>query len=178
MNTNFLSKFLRFVSDVILSAESAMVDLLSATVVYTVPLVSAYLTYAHCISIVQLPPGVSFAAAFSVEVLGIAAVSTSVKFWKHNKRYTDAKNKAPFWLAVFSYVFYLVVTLAINVILEIVAGVRSPWIIVTIGLLSLLSVPSGVLISIRSLHTDMLEEKDEAKRERMEARKQGGTFHA
>jgi hypothetical protein len=178
MNTNFLSKFLRFVSDVILSAESAMVDLLSATVVYTVPLVSAYLTYSHCITIVGLPPSVSFAAAFSVEVLGIAAVSTSVKFWKHNKRYADARNKAPFWLAVFSYVFYLVVTLAINVILEIVAGVRSPWIIVTIGLLSLLSVPSGVLISIRSLHTDMLEERDEVKRERAEARKQGGTFHA
>jgi hypothetical protein len=68
------------------------------------------------------------------------------------------------------YIFYIVVTITLNVVLEIVDGSRGGWIIFSIGLFTLLSIPSGVLISIRSLYTEMLEERDDRKEERKAAK--------
>ena len=166
MNKNFLGMFFRSISEVVNGAEAAFVDLLSAIVPYCVPIIPAYLTYFHTKTLMDFPSWVAATAAFVVEVLGISAVSTSIRFYRHNLKYKNAQNKAPFWLAIGTYIFYLVIVLAVNVILEIMAGTRSGWVIVSIALFSLLSVPSGVLISIRSQYTEMLEERAEARTKR------------
>jgi uncharacterized membrane protein YidH (DUF202 family) len=160
-HTNFLGQIFKTISDIVNGAEKSFLDLLSALVPYFVPVIPAYLTYYHTIEQMNFPPRVALTAAFVVEVLGITAVSTAIRFYRHNQRYKDAKNKAPFWLAIGTYVFYLVVVMMVNVILEIVAGTRSNAVITAIALFSLLSVPSGVLISIRTQFSEMLEERQE-----------------
>lgn len=75
-------------------------------------------------------------------------------------------------LAVFTYLFYIVITLSVNVILEVYADVRSPAVIWAIALFSLLSIPSGVLISIRAQFGEMLEDKREKAEQRRQNRAQ------
>jgi hypothetical protein len=50
--------------------------------------------------------------------------------------------------------------LTVNVILEKVAGTRNTLVIFCIGLFSMLSIPSGVLIAIRSQYREMLEDRN------------------
>lgn len=158
-NTNFLARLFGAISNTINGMEKSFLDLLSAIVPYFVPIIPAYLTYYHTRDQMDFPNNVAYTAAFVVEVLGITSVSTAIRFYRHNLRYKDVKNRAPFWLAVATYAFYLAIVLLVNVILEIVAGKRDGWVILSIGLFSLLSVPSGVLISIRTQFAEMLEER-------------------
>ena len=154
-----LGKLFDKISGIINSMERAFIDLLSALVPYAVPIIPAYLTYYHTLDAMNFPEWVAKTTAFVVEVLGIASVSTAIRFYENNKRYKDKSRHAPFWLALFTYVFYLTVVLVVNVLLEVDAAQRRPVIIWAIALFSLLSVPSGVLISIRSQFTEMLENK-------------------
>ena len=170
-NNNFLGDIFQAIADILNGAEKSFLDLLSVLVPYCVPVIPAYLTYFHTRDMMLFPDWVAKTAAFVVEVLGIASVSTAIRFYRNNKRYKDAKEKAPFALAISVYIFYLVIVLSVNVILEIVAGTRGGWIILSIGLFSLLSVPSGVLISIRSLYTEMLQDREERHAERREDRR-------
>lgn len=170
-NNNFLGDFFQTVADVLNGAEKSLLDLLSIIVPYAVPIIPAYLTYYHTRDQMGFPDWVAKTAAFVVEVLGITAVSTAIRFWRNNTIYKSEKEKAPFWLAVGVYVFYIVIVLSVNVILEIVSQTRSGWVIFSIGLFSLLSFPSGVLISIRAQYTEMLEDRNERKQERQQARR-------
>ncbi len=163
---NALDAFFQQIADILNGAERSFLDLLSVIVPYFVPIIPAYLTYFHTIQQMNFPPWVAWTASFVVEVLGITAVSTAIRFYKNNQLYKLEKERAPFWLAIGVYAFYLVIVLSVNVILEIVTGSRSGWIIFSIGLFSLLSVPSGVLISIRSQYSEMLEERTIRKQER------------
>lgn len=158
-NTNWLGDLFEAISSVLNGAEKSFLDLLSVLVPYFVPVIPAYLTYFHTKDQMDFPNWVAVTAAFVVEVLGITAVSTAIRFWRNNLKYTSEQNRAPFWLAVVVYIFYLVVVLAVNVLLEVEAAKRTPVIILAIALFSLLSVPSGVLISIRSQYTEMLEDR-------------------
>lgn len=155
---NILDKFFRMVTDVLNGAEKSFLDFLSVLVPYFVPVIPAYLTYFHTWKMMDFPTWVAFTASFVVEVLGITSVSTAIRFWRHNQRYKDKNNKAPFILAVVVYAFYIIIVVSVNVILEIVSDTRGGWIIFSIGLFTLLSVPSGVLISIRTQYAEMLEE--------------------
>jgi hypothetical protein len=101
-------------------------------------------------------PWIAMTAAFVVETLGMASISTAVRFWYHNQRYKKSTNKAPFGLAIGVYLFYLLVVMTVNVLLEIEAGLRSPTVIWTIGLFTSLSVPSGLLIAIRAQYSELL----------------------
>src|SRR5688572_8508084 len=170
-NNNFLGDIFQAIADILNGAERSFLDLLSVIVPYAVPVIPAYLTYYHTRDEMTFPHWVAITAAFVVEVLGITAVSTAIRFWKNNQLYKSEKERAPFWLAVGVYVFYIVIVLSVNVILEIVSGVRSGWVIFSIGLFSLLSFPSGVLISIRAQYTEMLEDRQERKAERQNERR-------
>jgi hypothetical protein len=156
--TDFLGKVFKSISDVVNGAEKSLLDLLSALVPYFVPVIPAYLTYYHTYEQMKFPAQVAWTAAFVVEVLGMTAVSTAIRFWRHNLKYTSVEKRAPFGLAIAVYVFYIVIVLSVNVVLEMVSGTRGGWVIFSIALFSLLSVPSGVLISIRAQYTEALEE--------------------
>lgn len=167
MNTNILEKFFRWISDTINGGERAVLDALSAIVPYTTASIPAYMTYWHTVTYMEFPNTIAWLAAFTVEVLGVTAVSTAIRFWQWNTNHSNRAERAPFNLAVGTYAFYIVITLSVNVLLEVYAAVRSPAVIWAIGLFSLLSIPSGVLISIRAQHGEMLEDK----REKAEQRK-------
>ena len=198
-NTNFLADGFEFISEVINSAERSFLDLLSALVPYAVPIIPAYLTFDHVHHMMGFEIWVAWTAAFVTEVLGITSVSTAIRFYRHNaiyaaaaqasqpaaqdgkktkvkvnaavvKKNKAAKNKAPFGLAIFTYVFYLVIVLSVNVLLLIESQSKTGAVIWAIGLFSLLSVPSGILISIRSQFGEMLEEKKEQQEARRAAR--------
>src|ERR1700690_2020272 len=171
MKKNLLARFFEFLSETIMGAERAILDFLSALVPYAVPIIPAYLTYYHTIQMMNFPVWVAWTTAFVVEVLGLASVATAVRFYQHNRnveldkekykldknKARLEKNKAPFWIAALGYLFYIAVVLAVNVKLEIVANPRSMGVITATGLFSLLSFPSGVLISIRAQFGEMLE---------------------
>src|SRR6266508_3566336 len=121
-NSNFLGNIFQAIADILNGAERSFLDLLSVIVPYAVPIIPAYLTYYHTRDEMAFPDWVAKTAAFVVEVLGITAVSTAIRFWRNNTMYKSEKEKAPFWLAVGVYVFYIVIVLSVNVILEIVSG--------------------------------------------------------
>lgn len=170
-NNNFLGNFFQAIADVLNGAERSFLDLLSVLAPYFVPLPAAYLTFYHSVAMLDFPEWLGWTNAFVIESLGLASVATAIRFYRNNKAYKSDKERAPFALAVFVYVFYLTITISLNVVLEIVAGTRGGWIIFSIALFTLLSVPSGILISIRSLYTEMLQERDERKAERQETRR-------
>ena len=171
-SNNKLSNIFETISETINGAEKSFLDLLSALVPWAVPVIPAYLTVYHTQNEMGFPSWVAFTAGFVTEVLGIASVATAIKFYRHNLKYKDNKNHAPFLLAIGTYVFYLVIILTVNVLLEFVAGSRSTAVIIAIGLFSLLSLPSAVLISIRAQHTEILGEVEERKEERKAGRVQ------
>lgn len=169
-NSNFLGDVFQSIADILNGAERSFLDLLSVAVPYAVPIIPAYLTFKHTMGEMDFPEWVAWTAAFVTEVLGITAVSTAIRFWRNNQQYQSTKEQAPFKLAIAVYAFYIVIVLSVNVILEIVSGARSGWVIFAIGLFSLLSLPSGVLISIRAQYTEMLEDRTERKQERQAER--------
>ena len=129
MANNRVANFFRNATDTMNGAETAFLDFWSMIVPYLVPVIPSYLTYYHTLDMMGFPQWVAATASIVVEVLGITAVSTAIRFFRHNQRYKDAKNKAPFWLAVGVYAFYLIIVLTVNVVLEIIAGDRNGWVI-------------------------------------------------
>lgn len=139
------------------NVERSLIDILSAFVPYAVPIIPAYLTYYHTKNIMDFPAWVAATAAFVVETLGMASVSTAIKFWRNNTLYKSEQNQAPFKLAATVYAFYIVIVLVVNVVLESIAGTRNGWVIFAIALFSMLSFPSGVLIAIRAQFREILD---------------------
>lgn len=172
MQINILEKLFRWISDTINGGERAILDALSAIVPYSTASIPAYLTYTHTLHQMNFPPNIARLSAFTVEVLGVTAVSTAIRFWQWNTNHNNKAEHAPFWLAVGTYAFYIVLTLSVNVILEVYAKERNPAVIWAIALFSLLSIPSGVLISIRAQFGEMLEDKREKAEQRKQERQQ------
>ena len=170
MKPNPLERFFRWLSDTINGAERAILDALSAIVPYTTASIPAYLTYTHTRDYMNFRDEIALMSAFTVEVLGVTAVSTAIRFWQWNNNHNNKAERAPFVLAVGTYAFYIVITLSVNVLLEVYAQDRAPAVIWAIGLFSLLSIPSGVLISIRAQFGEMLEDKREKAEQRRQER--------
>ncbi len=163
-------KIFEWLAKVLNGMERGIIDFISAFVPYAVPVIPAYLTFYHTQEMMGFPVWVAWTAAFVVEALGLASIATVVRFYLHNKRYTSEQNKAPFWIAFGVYVAYIVIVIVVNVILEVVADTRGGWIITAIALFSLLSFPSGVLISIRTQYREMLDDKQEKKIQAQQAK--------
>lgn len=148
-------------TELVNGAEGAWLNFAAAIIPYGVSLIPASLTYQHVISELSFTPLMALDAGVVIELFGVVAMQTLIRFWQNNKKYTSEKseNRAPLGLAVFAYAFYLAIVLIVNVVLEIMAGSRSFWGIVAIGLFSLLGIPSGILIAIRSQHREIIENR-------------------
>lgn len=159
------SEMLRRVTDLVNGAESAWMNLAASLIPYGVSLIPAYLTYQHVYNELDFDWWIAVDAGVVVELFGVVAMQTIIRFWQNNKKYTSEKSemRAPLKAAVFAYGFYLVITLTVNVVLEIVAGERTFWPIVAIALFSLLGVPSGILVAIRTTHREILDQRLQAK---------------
>ena len=175
-NKNFVVRMFEWLSASINGGERAIIDLASAVVPYLVPIIPAYLMYDHAVRHMGFEDWIAITAGIVVELLGLASVSTAVRFFLYNRRFKkDAKNenpnKAPFKQAMIIYASYVVIVLIVNVILEWQNSTRSGWTITAIAAFSLLSFPSGWLVALRTGFAEMLEEKESARANQ----NQGGT---
>lgn len=160
-----MNKFFDLITGLLNGFEDSAINTVSAIVPWFVPIIPAYLTYWHSSNDLGFPGWVGWTAACVVEFLGLASMRTSVSFYEHNRRYSAEVKKAPFWITVLTYLFYLAVVLTVNVLLDLQNGVQWQRVL-AIGLFSMLSVPSAVLISVRAQHTELLRELAQNKAKR------------
>lgn len=168
MKKNIVVRIFEWMSQTINGGEKAIIDFVSAIVPYLVPIIPASLMYDHALNDMGFAPWIAKTAGIVVELLGLASVSTAVKFFLYNKRFKkDAKNenpnKAPFKQAMAIYASYVIIVLVVNVILEWQNQTRTGWTIFAIAAFSLLSFPSGWLVALRTGFAEMLEEKNAAR---------------
>jgi hypothetical protein len=157
---NIFDKMIRFLD----RTEVSFVTLLAKIIPLLVPIIPAYVGYSHVTDTTTglgFDPWAGWVYGAVIEGLGYAAIYKAVQFWEHNRKYTADKNQAPLTMAVIIYVVYLVVTLIVNVVLDYKAGVV-PYKVVALGLISLLSVPAGLLMSISAIHTERTTERERA----------------
>lgn len=153
---NIFEKFSKIIND----GEDSVINLLCVVAPWLVPVIPAFLTYWHTVNDLGFPEGIAWTSAIVVEVLGLASMRTSISFFEHNKRYVKGTNKAPFAVTISTYFFYLLIILTVNILLDVTNGVK--WVnVIAIGLFSLLSVPAGVLISVRTQHSELIKELNE-----------------
>lgn len=159
------------------STEGSLVNLLSAIAPWLAPLAPAAMSWRHMIDSLAFDQFIAGAIAVVVEVMGLASVSTIIAFWSHNRNYKDDRLKAPVWIAVFTFVFYLGVILIMNVALDAanlaaLVPYREGVVIFAKALLTLLSIPAAVLLAIRSQHHDLLTDMETRRQQAREARRQ------
>jgi putative Mn2+ efflux pump MntP len=157
---NIFDKIIRFLDH----TEVSFVTLLAKVIPLLVPIIPAYVGYSHVTNTATglgFDPWAGWVYGAVIEGLGYAAIYKAVQFWEHNRKYTTEKNQAPLAMAVIIYVVYLVVTLIVNVVLDYKAGVVV-YKVVALGLISLLSVPAGLLMSISAIHTERTNERERA----------------
>ena len=143
----------------IVTAASKIVPILT-------PMIPGYVGYIHITDMMGFDPFFGWVYAGVVEGLGYAAIYKGVQFWEHNKKYAKGSpNRAPLGTTIVVYLLYLAVTLAVNVLLSWVDGLV--WYkLVTLALISILSIPAGLLMSVSAIHTERENERTQANAER------------
>lgn len=157
---NFFERANRAIRD----NETLVVNLFSAIAPWGAPLIPASMTFDNMVNKLGYHPAVALVGAGVVELLGLSTVSTSIGFWLNNRRRQAEYKRAPFEVAIGSFVFYLVVILMVNVILDAahILAATYPWIEDWTGvfakmLLSLLSVPAAIIMAVRTNYKNMLD---------------------
>ena len=147
-------------------SEVSGVTFLTKILPILVPIIPAWQTKGHVVSILGYDPWMGWVAAIVVEFFGYGAMYKMIQF---------AFKRAGFWMVAFTvviYLMYLAIILVFNVIPEIELG-KPDYIIWMNALFSLLSVPAGALTAISALHTERTnaereqEEREKAERERL-----------
>jgi DNA-binding transcriptional ArsR family regulator len=135
-------------------AEGSLVNLLSALAPWGAPLVPATMVYYNLIERLRFRPWIALVSASVAEILGLATVSTAMVFWQSNRKERAGYKKMPVWVTAACFGWYLAVIITVNVLLE------APWQpeqlirieLIARALLSTLTIPAAVTISIRAVH--------------------------
>lgn len=170
-----LPEFFEAVNTSVRESESTLVSILAAIGPWAAPLAPAVMSYQHMVQSLLFPWWVALSIAFVIEIQGLTSVSTYLSFWAHNRRYKDEKKKTPTGVVVVAFMFYLAVVLAINVLLDASQVPGFPlgyeWVVVIVrALLTLLSIPAALILAVRALHKDILDEMKETKKQNRENR--------
>lgn len=151
--------------DGIKEIEATVIDVVSAVIPWLAPLIPAYIAYQNMSSVLGFAPWLARIGALVVEALGLAAVHTAIQFWDFNRTRRQKDAAAPVKIAAAVGLFYLVLVLMVNIILDSAPVAEK----VAKALLSLISVPAGVTLAIRAQHSNqILEIKIERERLREE----------
>lgn len=149
--------------------EGSLVNLLSTLTPWLAPLIPAYMTYTHVNNYLDFPHWVALIAGITVEFLGLTTVSTTLAFWSHNQKYKTDVRRVPVIIPLLTFVFYLLVVISINVLLDVYGGQA---VIAVRVLLTLLSVPAAVIIATRRQHGEIIDEIRVQKDKRAIARRE------
>lgn len=155
--------------------EQIRIELISAYAPYLVPLIPAILSYFDMTSYLTLGTAIpifmrhifGLITGFIIEFLGIASGNTYSVFLVHNRNPKTGKTqRAPVLPVIIAYAFYIILVLVLNVLLPLEYISRDQ--LITRTALSLMSVPANILITTRSIHAQILLQKEEARLERKE----------
>ncbi len=142
--------------------ESLLVDAIAATAPWLAPVVPAYMVYGAMKAELGFDQWVAVAGALVVEFLGLSAITTTFQFWDWNDSKNQKDPRAPLAVAIGAALFYLIVVLTVNVILDQATAAHK----VAKALLSSLSVIAGIVLAIRSQHARRLAAREQEKAER------------
>lgn len=149
---NFFDRLITWMDRVELSG----ITLATKIVIVLVPYPVANQTRLHAIIHLGYTDTQAWILAAIVEIFGYAAMYKALQFAEYNRKYTDAKRKAPLFWAVIIYIFYLAVVIVFNVIPEIEMG-KPAYIIWMNLLVAMMSVPAGALAGVSAIHTERKE---------------------
>lgn len=145
-------------------SEVSWVTLLTKILPILVPIIPAFQTKFHVVTVLGYDEWMGWAAAIVVEFFGYGAMYKMIQF---------AFKRAGFWTITFTvviYAMYLAIIVVFNVIPE-VEQQKPDYIIWMNALFALLSVPAGALTAISAVHTEREEhEREEKERLRIERR--------
>lgn len=129
------------------------------------PLSGMQITIQNMLGPLNYWPPVAYLTGVAIEILGVATLSTALDFYQHNKRYADDKNKMPLIVPGLAFGFYIVLIMAIVILLEIpLEGSQKVASLITVkAMLTLLSIPAGLIIAVRKLHKDTLQKLSKKK---------------
>lgn len=171
----FLKSFFDWIRDVIQTADLSIVLLILVVLPLLVPAVPAWVTMKNLEEQMRFDHSIAVLGGITIELLGYAGALLSLKAITDWMKEKDLRNKKPLlWTAIINllaYVFYLVAVVSINVILDNAAGKPTEYVLV-IGLLCLLSVPSGMLSATRIISREEkaeIDEKEVQEKERIES---------
>jgi hypothetical protein len=168
------------------TAERVLVGNIAATVPWLASAIPAWIAYDNMIKVLHFWQPVAFIGGLTIEGLGISTVNTAVKFWQHNReRQIQASSRAtkktkkpskpaqvrglaPFKTAVSMAVFYFVVVILLNVVLDASQG----WEKVAKALLSLLSPVGAMTIALNAEFSNLLNAAAEKRKDRKEKNSQ------
>jgi uncharacterized membrane protein len=112
-------------------------------------------------ALLNMHPAIGLLIAVSIEGLGLAAVHTSLSLFEYLKQHKQKMNGEAATM-LFMTLFYLAVVVMVNIVLD----MQHEWQIITAkALLSLVSIPAAVTLSIRQLHKARLNDEAENKAE-------------
>lgn len=125
--------------------ERLLVDVVAAYVPLFAPVIPATIAFFSLYLILKMPLVVSLIGAGVVEFLGLSTVSTTMEFVDYNASRNEDDPPAPTKAAIGVTIFYLIVVLTVNVILDDSEIIHKAAKL----LLSLLSIAGAIVISLR-----------------------------
>lgn len=145
------------------NVEGSAVNLASTVVPWLTPIAPMVMTFGHAVEIFGGGTwGIIWATpvAATVELLGFATVSTTLRFWMSNKKNRAKYKKAPTLIPASMFAFYLGLVLSTNVLLDLgpVVGISSDYVeIVVKALFTLQTIPGAVIVAVRATHRELLD---------------------
>ena len=111
-----------------------------------------------------------------VEFIGLAGVHTAIQFWTWNRTKLRTDDQAPLTLAIGAVVFYVVIVILVNAMLDFFATADPgslPYVkIAAVAMLSLLALNSALIVALRAGQGERERKAEESKAERVEKRKE------
>ena len=129
--------------------EEKLIDNVARVVPWFAPLIPASFAFHNSRTVLTLVWYEAFLVAFVVELLGLATVHTFFSLAETVKTAKENKPKNEMIVMGFMAAFYLAIVVTVNILLDL----QHEWqIVLARALLSLISIPAAVTLSIRNLH--------------------------
>lgn len=149
-----------------------LIDIVADVAPWLAPIAPAYMVLVNMRDKLGFPELVAWVVAGAVETLGLASVHTALEFWRWNGERRKSDDPAPFVVAVVAILFYVMVVLTVNAVLDFTDNLFAH--IFAKSMLSLLSLPAALIVALRAGHArrlaEIADDKAERKAERAEAR--------
>lgn len=169
MEDNFFDRLNLWIRE----TEGSIVNFLSAFAPWLTPIIPAYMTFQHAQNTLGFPLWIAATSALVVEILGFSSVSTLLAFWFYNRRNSAESKKAPIFLVVIAFSFYLSLVVFSNVLLDSFPG--SAWAENAVrAFFTLQTIPAALLVSVRTQHRALLKEIAREKEEKEKYKEQDG----